>query len=131
MPGGAAAWGKQTNSPRCLNTQTTPKSSAAVPPAPQTTTSNQLGTGQDGLPESGHLGKVAKHAADVRALGIVRKSQSRTPQKTQKGSRNQGADVCGRLVFQQWPKTEAARTYRGYAQIAPDVRPAITELQRF
>ena len=99
MPGGVASWGKQANIPGSLNTQTTPKSCAAVPPTPQTKTSNQLRTGQDGLPENGHLGEVAKHVADARVLGTDRKSQSRTPQKTQKGSRNQGADVRGRPVF--------------------------------
>ena len=74
---------------------------------------------------------IAKHVADVRILGADRNRHTKTLQTMQRGSGSKGADVCGRLVFERGPKTEAARTCRGYARIAPDVPPATTELQRF
>ena len=74
---------------------------------------------------------IAKHVADVRILGADRNRHTKTPQTTQRGSGSKGADVCGRLVFERGPTTEAARTCKGYARIAPDVPPATTELQRF
>ena len=83
------------------------------------------------LARNRHLAKLQNTQRTYMFLELAVKTKAEGRRKRRRAAGTRGADVCGRLVFQQWPKTEAARTYRGYAQIAPDVRPAITELQRF
>ena len=75
--------------------------------------------------------RIGKHSAGGHIPKATHQRRSRTLQKMGRACKRSGADVCGRLMFSRGPCTAAARTRRGSARIAPDVRPASTGLQGF